>query len=85
MYGYIIFGAIIIGVLSLIGIIASILTISRKRWAKEQAKRMLDEGKVDMTVIERTLQLLAETRKDLQTETLFRQLNDLLDGQGQRR
>jgi hypothetical protein len=85
MYGYIIFGAIIIGVLSLIGIIASILTISRKRWAKEQAKRMLDEGKVDMTVIERTLQLLAETRKDLQAETLFRQLNDLLDGQGQRR
>ena len=85
MYGYIIFGAIIIGVLSLIGIIASILTISRKRWAKEQAKRMLDEGKVDMTVIERTLQLLAETRKDLQAKTLFRQLNDLLDGQGQRR
>ena len=80
MYGYLIYGAIIIGGLSLIGIMAAVLTTSRKRWAKKQAKRMLAESKIDTAVVERTLQILAEKVKDMEAQSLFRQLNDLVEG-----
>jgi len=78
MWGIIIYGAAIIGGLSLIGLLAGIFSGSRKRWARKQAKRMLAEGTVDTTVVERTLQILAEKGKDLETQSLFRQLNTLV-------
>lgn len=78
MWGIIIYGAAIIGGLSLISLLAGIFSGYRKRWAKKQAQRMLAEGRVDTTVIKKTLQILAEKGKDLDAQWLFRQLNNLL-------
>jgi len=78
MWGMIIFGAALVGGLSLITLLAAIFSGSKKRWAKKQAKRMLAEGTVDTTVVERTLQILAEKGKDVKTQSLFRQLNTLV-------
>jgi hypothetical protein len=77
MWGMIIYGAAIIGGLSLISLLAAVFAGSRKRWAKKQAKRMLAEGRVDTTAVEKTLQILAEKGKDLETQSLFRQLYSL--------
>ena len=78
MWGMIIFGAILIGGLSLITLLAAIFSGAKKRWAKKQTKRMLAEGTVDTAVVERTLQILAEKGKDVKTQSLFRQLNTLV-------
>ena len=77
--GLIIFGAVLIGGLSLITLLSIIFSGSRKRWAKKQAERMLAEGKVDTAVVEKTLQILAEKGKDLETQSLFRQLFTLVE------
>ena len=76
-WGTIIYGAVMWGLFIVILGILVYFNISRKRWAKKQAKRILDGDNLDLKDIEKALKILAERTKDLEAQNLLREITNL--------
>jgi len=57
------------------------LAVLGQRWAKKQARHMLDTGEVEWKNFDRVSKILATTRDDLEAADLWHRLQELRDKQ----
>jgi len=79
IWGPVIYGAVFWGVFMILLGFIMYFVISRRRWAKKQARSMLENGQLDPATIEKTMKILGGRTKDMEAQSLFRKLFEIAE------
>lgn len=76
--GPIIYGVVMIGFFLLMLAFIIFTVVSRRKWAKKQAELMLKNEQINPKTIEKTLKILGGRTKDMEAQSMFRKLYQMV-------
>ena len=79
LWGPVIYGGVFWGIFMILLGLIMYFVISRRRWAKKQARSMLESRQLDPATIENTMKILGSRTKDVEAQSLFRKLYEMTE------